>query len=131
MLTSPSKHKQKRALEETKAVIPGLREKITNAREKLESVLVSHPIPYSLFLIPWFLQSTSMPVSVSVSITVRSRRSKRSPLTNTHSFLSSVVYGGGLGETFAYLALHPTRTHGGWPADGFLHAWMMKLQDPR
>jgi hypothetical protein len=31
---------QKRALEETKNVIPGLREKITNAREKLESVLV-------------------------------------------------------------------------------------------
>ena len=32
---------QKKALEETKMVIPGLREKITNAREKLESFLVS------------------------------------------------------------------------------------------
>jgi len=30
---------EKRALEETKVVIPGLREKIANAREKLESVL--------------------------------------------------------------------------------------------
>jgi hypothetical protein len=37
-------HVQKKALEETKAVIPGLREKITNAREKTETLLVSCPI---------------------------------------------------------------------------------------
>lgn len=30
---------ERKALEETKAVIPGMREKITNAREKLESLL--------------------------------------------------------------------------------------------
>jgi hypothetical protein len=30
---------QKRALEETKTVIPGLREKVVSAREKLESAL--------------------------------------------------------------------------------------------
>jgi hypothetical protein len=33
---------QKKALEETKAVIPGLREKITNAREKTETLLVRY-----------------------------------------------------------------------------------------
>ncbi|KPI44990.1 uncharacterized protein AB675_2609 [Cyphellophora attinorum] len=32
---------EKKALEETKAVIPGLREKITNAREKTETLLDS------------------------------------------------------------------------------------------
>ncbi len=31
---------ERKGLEETKAVIPGLREKVTSAREKLESVLV-------------------------------------------------------------------------------------------
>lgn len=39
---------QRRALEETKAVIPTFRERITSAREKLESVLVSNPIPYDV-----------------------------------------------------------------------------------
>lgn len=39
---------QKKALEETKAMMPTLRERITSAREKLESVLVtSAPHPKS------------------------------------------------------------------------------------
>lgn len=39
---------QKKALEETEAVIPGLREKITNAREKTETLLVSQPSGFIL-----------------------------------------------------------------------------------
>jgi len=42
LLLTAAWYPQRKALEETKAVIPSVRERITNAREKLESYLVRH-----------------------------------------------------------------------------------------